>query len=236
MRRTTLAVIAVVILAAVLALGVAAVSTHTSGAAEENVPVAGPTAGTSAYEYMAELSDELGARVAGLSTETHAGDRILEWFGELGYTPDTQDFTFAEGDKTRHSRNIVAVKPGVSGKQIVIGAHYDSVAAGRGAFDNASGVALMMELADALRDETHAVHARLRRVRRRGGRHARLGLLRRGDERPGPRRHRPHGQPGLRGHRRPPLLLQQRRGGVAAARTAEHGARPRRSPSSRAPA
>ena len=35
----------------------------------------------------------------------------------------------------------------------MIGAHYDSVAAGRGAFDNASGVALMMELADALRDE-----------------------------------------------------------------------------------
>ena len=153
MRKTTLAVIAVVILAAVLTLGVAAVSTHTSDAAQEPVPVAGPTAGTSAYEYMAELSDELGSRVAGLSTEVHAGDRILQWFGDLGYTPDTQDFTFTEGDKTRHSRNIVAVKPGVSGRQIVIGAHYDSVAVGRGAFDNASGVALMMELADALRDE-----------------------------------------------------------------------------------
>jgi hypothetical protein len=153
MRKTTLAVIAVVILAAVLTLGVAAVSTHTSDAAQEPVPVAGPTAGTSAYEYMAELSDELGSRVAGLSTEVHAGDRILQWFGDLGYTPDTQDFTFTEGGKTRHSRNIVAVKPGVSGRQIVIGAHYDSVAIGRGAFDNASGVALMMELADALRDE-----------------------------------------------------------------------------------
>ena len=35
----------------------------------------------------------------------------------------------------------------------MIGAHYDSVRVGRGAFDNASGVALMMELADALRDE-----------------------------------------------------------------------------------
>ena len=153
MRKTTLAIIAAVILAAVLTLGVAAVSTHTSDAAQEKVPVAGPTAGTSAYEYMAELSDELGSRVAGLSTEVHAGDRILQWFGDLGYTPDTQDFTFTEGGKTRHSRNIVAVKPGVSGKQIVIGAHYDSVATGRGAFDNASGVALMMELADALRDE-----------------------------------------------------------------------------------
>ncbi len=154
MRRTTLAVIAVAILAAVFALGFAAVSTHTSDAAQEAVPVAGPTAGTSAYEYMAELSDAIGPRVAGLSTEVRAGDRILQWFGDLGYTPDTQDFTFTEGGKTRHSRNIVAVKPGVSARQIVIGAHYDSVSVGRGAFDNASGVALMMELADALRDET----------------------------------------------------------------------------------
>jgi alkaline phosphatase isozyme conversion protein len=153
MRRSTLAVIVVAMLAAVLALGLAAVSTHTSRAAGEPLPVAGPTAGTSAYEYMAELTDEIGSRVAGRSSETRAGDRILEWFGELGYAPDTQHFTFTEGGKTRHSRNIVAVKPGVSSQQIVIGAHYDSVAAGRGAFDNASGVALMMQLADALRDE-----------------------------------------------------------------------------------
>jgi hypothetical protein len=152
MRRSTLAVIAVV-LAAVFALGLAVVSTHTSDAAQEDVPAAGPTAGTSAYEYMAELSDEIGTRVAGLSTEKHAGDRILEWFGELGYTADTQDFSFEVDGDARHSRNIVAVKPGVSGRQIVVGAHYDSGNVGRGAFDNASGVALMMQLADALRDE-----------------------------------------------------------------------------------
>jgi len=136
-----------------LALGLGAVSTHTSGAAQEETPVAGPTAGTSAYEYLAELSDEIGSRVAGLSTETRAGDRILQWFGDLGYTPDTQELTFTQGKERHHSRNIVAVKPGVSGKQIVIGAHYDSAGVGRGAFDNATGVALMMELADALRDE-----------------------------------------------------------------------------------
>jgi hypothetical protein len=153
MRRTTLAVIAVAVLAALLALGLGAVSTRTSDAAQEETPVAGPTAGTSAYEYMAELSDEIGSRVAGLSSETRAGDRILQWFGDLGYTPDAQTFTYTQSGDGRHSRNIVAVKPGLSGKQIVIGAHYDSVRVGRGAFDNASGVALMMQLADALRDE-----------------------------------------------------------------------------------
>jgi alkaline phosphatase isozyme conversion protein len=153
MRRNTLALIAAAVLAALLALGLGAVGTHTSGAAQEETPVAGPTAGTSAYEYMAELSDEIGSRVAGLSTEKRAGDRIFQWFGDLGYAPDTQEFTFTQDDERRHSRNIVAVKPGTSGEQIVIGAHYDSVRAGRGAFDNASGVALMMQLADALRDE-----------------------------------------------------------------------------------
>lgn len=154
MRRSTLAVIAVAALAVALALGVAAVSTTTTDAAQEQTPIAGPTAGTSAYEYIAELSDEIGSRVAGLSTEKRAGDRILEWFGELGYTPDTQDFAFDVTGQTRRSRNIVAVKPGVSGRQIVVGAHYDSVKAGRGAFDNATGVALLMQLADALRNET----------------------------------------------------------------------------------
>jgi hypothetical protein len=153
MRRKTLAVIAVAILTAVLALGVGAVSTRTSHAAEEQTPVAGPTAGTDAYEYMAELSDDIGSRVAGLSSETRAGDRVLQWFSDLGYTPDTQDFTFTKGGEIRHSRNLIAVKPGISDREIIIGAHYDSVNVGRGAFDNASGVALMMELADALRDE-----------------------------------------------------------------------------------
>ncbi len=153
MRRRMLGVVAVIALAALLALGVAAVQTRTSRAADEAVPVAGPTAGTSAYEYMAELSDEIGARVAGRSGEQLAGDRLLQWFTDLGYAPDTQDFTFRDGGTSRRSRNIVAVKPGASAQQIVIGAHYDSVSAGRGAFDNASGVALMMQLADALRDE-----------------------------------------------------------------------------------
>lgn len=152
MRKSTLAVIIVAILAATLALGLGAVDTRTSGAAQQPVPVAGPTAGTSAYEYLADLSDGIGARVAGLSGERRAGDRILQWFGDLGYAPDTQEFSFRAGGDSRDSRNIVAVKPGASSRQIVIGAHYDSVSVGRGAFDNASGVALMMQLADALRD------------------------------------------------------------------------------------
>ena len=154
MSRRTLAIVAVVALAVVIALAFAAANTNTSQAAEDEVPVAGPTAGTSAYEYMAELSDEIGPRVAGKTGEAQAAERITQWFTDLGYIPETQEFTFADGGTKRDSRNVIVVKPGDSAQQIVIGAHYDSVSAGRGAFDNASGVALMMELADALRSET----------------------------------------------------------------------------------
>ena len=48
----------------------------------------------------------------------------------------------------------MATKPGASVQQIIIGAHYDSVGVGRGAFDNASGVALLMELAGDLKAQT----------------------------------------------------------------------------------
>jgi hypothetical protein len=150
MSRRTLGVIIVVAVAALLALGVAAAQTHTSRAAVEPTPLTGPTAGAAAYEYMAELTDEIGSRVAGSAEEARAATRITEWFAELGYLPDTQEFGL---DEAGVSRNVIAIKPGDGQGQIVIGAHYDSVDVGRGAFDNASGVGLMMQLADALRDE-----------------------------------------------------------------------------------
>jgi Zn-dependent M28 family amino/carboxypeptidase len=100
---------------------------------------------------MAELSDEIGARVAGTPAEARAAERISQWFAQLGYEPTAQDFSFKDGSASRTSANVSVTKAGASPQQIIIGAHYDSVAVGRGAFDNASGVALMMQLADALR-------------------------------------------------------------------------------------
>jgi aminopeptidase YwaD len=48
---------------------------------------------------------------------------------------------------TRQSRNVVAMRPGRRAEAIVIGAHFDSVPAGPGANDNASGTATVLELA-----------------------------------------------------------------------------------------
>lgn len=47
-------------------------------------------------------------------------------------------------------RNVVGRRPGASGKIVIVGGHYDSVPAGPGANDNASGTAISLELARIL--------------------------------------------------------------------------------------
>ncbi|HHN65114.1 MAG TPA: M28 family peptidase [Nitrospirae bacterium] len=73
---------------------------------------------------------------------------IKEEFKTLGFTVQTDDFEL----KGRKYSNIIATKDGVShGKDwILIGAHYDAVHGSPGADDNASGVAVMLEVARAL--------------------------------------------------------------------------------------
>ena len=48
---------------------------------------------------------------------------------------------------TRQSRNVIGMRPGRRPEAIVVGAHFDSVSAGPGANDNASGTATVLELA-----------------------------------------------------------------------------------------
>lgn len=48
------------------------------------------------------------------------------------------------------AHNIIASKPGTNGKTIVLGGHYDTVAAAPGAIDNGSGTAVLIELARVL--------------------------------------------------------------------------------------
>jgi alkaline phosphatase isozyme conversion protein len=151
--RKRLAALVLAIVTIALVLGLPALQTKSSRAASSEVPGAAPAAATSAYEYMAELSDEIGPRVAGTPAEARTAGRISQWFAQLGYEPALQDFAFKDGGASLNSANVIATKTGSSPQQIVIGAHYDSVKVGRGAFDNASGVALLMQLADALRAE-----------------------------------------------------------------------------------
>src|SRR5439155_19212893 len=56
-------------------------------------------------------------------------------------------------------RNVVARKPGASGKTVVVGGHYDSVPTGPGANDNGSGTAVTLEVARVMagRDYPHTL-------------------------------------------------------------------------------
>ena len=101
-----------------------------------------PKYGDVARALIRDFSN-IGPRVAGSAGETQAAQYITSVFQAIGYSPETQPFT---ADNIS-SANVVAVKKGTSTQEIIVGAHYDSTAAGPGADDNASGVAVMLEVA-----------------------------------------------------------------------------------------
>jgi len=89
----------------------------------------------------------IGPRVAGSPAEAKTAQYIAAVFKAIGYSPETQSFTADAGNQSITSANVVAVKNGSSSQEILVGAHYDSSDAGLGADDNASGVAVMLEVA-----------------------------------------------------------------------------------------
>lgn len=123
--------------------------------------------------YLA--SDELQGRGAGSPGLNKAADYITEKFKSIGLLPGADDGTYqqvftevvnAKGDKAP-VKNIIGVIPGTNPKykdeSVVVCAHYDHLGLGwpgankgnegkihYGADDNASGVAVMLELAELL--------------------------------------------------------------------------------------
>ncbi len=105
------------------------------------------------YHHLENLSVNIGARVASTEAEKAAKDYIKGVFENLEYATDVQPFTYSTKTvKNVDSNNVIAVKDGKSDKQIIIGAHYDSVNASTGASDNASGIAVMLGVAEKLKD------------------------------------------------------------------------------------
>ncbi|QHI71797.1 M28 family peptidase [Aminipila terrae] len=102
------------------------------------------------YHHLAELSKN--ARVASTDQEKTARDYIKGIFEGLGYTTNVQSFNYTRKGVEGNSSNVIAVKPGKSDRQVIVGAHYDSVNASTGASDNASGVSVMLGAAEMLKD------------------------------------------------------------------------------------
>jgi len=103
--------------------------------------------GERALRTVRELA-ALGPRPAGSAVEAQAGRIVAGRFRALGYRVLVQPFPLPRGGA---SRNVVALSPGPV--RAVVVAHLDGVEEGPGANDNASGVAVLLELARALRGE-----------------------------------------------------------------------------------
>ncbi len=102
-----------------------------------------------ALDHISSLSSGIGPRKAGTVNESRARDYIKTQFQSMGYEVRTESFSLPNGAT---SENVIATKTGTSAGRLVIGAHYDSKSNAPGANDNASGVAVILELARILKD------------------------------------------------------------------------------------
>ncbi|HWQ66178.1 MAG TPA: M20/M25/M40 family metallo-hydrolase [Methanospirillum sp.] len=108
--------------------------------------------GKGARGYLVGLTDQIGSRLPGSHGEEQGAEYIRSALSASGYAVQEQEFTFTnEEEEDLTSKNLIAVKPGVSPREIIVGAHYDSTDDGEGADDNAGGVAILLAVAEELK-------------------------------------------------------------------------------------
>lgn len=101
--------------------------------------------GARALAFVRELAAR-GPRIAGSANERRARELVTARLRALGYRVVLQPFPLPRGGV---SANVVAVPRGLP--KVLLVAHLDGVRAGPAANDNGSGVAVLLELARALR-------------------------------------------------------------------------------------
>lgn len=115
-------------------------------------------------EYLAGL----GPREATGDAFAEAADWVTARFEEQGYVVADQVFDVPAGNSwgidvpAGSSRNVIADPPGFDPTEphLVVGAHLDSVPQSPGAEDNASGVAVMLELSRMVAEQPAALPVR----------------------------------------------------------------------------
>ncbi len=108
-----------------------------------------------AMRDVRSLAGEIGPRLATGPGYRKAGRLVERRFRSLGYDVRRQVFRVPAGDswgvpvRTGRSFNVVAEPPGFDRGRphLLVGAHLDTVAVAPGAEDNASGVAVLLEIA-----------------------------------------------------------------------------------------
>lgn len=110
-----------------------------------------PGCGLPARQHLEGLANGIGARPWGTRAEADGAAYITQALSECGYAVATQDFRVG----ARSSANVIARHQGEDpSREIIVGAHYDSVTSATGADDNASGVAALLDLAARIRQQT----------------------------------------------------------------------------------
>jgi aminopeptidase YwaD len=107
-------------------------------------PTSASISGVAAKEWAAKIA-RVGARPAGGANERRAGEIVRRRLLALGYEVRNQSVRLPNG---RRSRNVVGRTPGPP--RVVIVAHIDGVHRTQAANDNASGVGLLLTIAQKL--------------------------------------------------------------------------------------
>ena len=109
-----------------------------------------------AISHVTYLAQTIGLREEGTSDENRAAEYIQQRLAEFGYKPIVQLIPITTTQRT--SRNVIAKLDGRTSPQqtIVVGAHMDSKG-GPGANDNATGCAVLLELARVLKNNNRQI-------------------------------------------------------------------------------
>ena len=124
-----------------------------------------------AADFLEEFVTQYPNRYCGTKGEENAAQFLSDEFKKIGYTPFNSDgsylqnFSFTSSGKPYNSQNVIMTKESLndSKKTVIIGAHYDnaySLPEGKnedeykfqGAYDNGTGVAVLMDLAYKLKN------------------------------------------------------------------------------------
>ena len=137
-----------------------ATSSSPSGFATEDDQVTGELGGEKigpfdrarAMTHVRKLASDIGVRVRATEGERKGALYAAREFERLGYEVFIQKFSVDGGT----SRNVVAWWPDARRYPMILGAHMDTVPGSPGANDNASGVAVLLEIARLVRGTEQA--------------------------------------------------------------------------------
>lgn len=106
------------------------------------------------YSYLEEFQKIADAnnnnRAVGSSGGIASTEFIVQNLEKLGLKPTIQEFTNSKG---KLGKNVIVELDGLTDKITMVGAHYDSVEFGPGINDNATGVAVLLEIISQLKEQ-----------------------------------------------------------------------------------